>query len=251
MRGNVAAVVPAAGAGSRLGASVSKPFVPLAGVPLLAHALKALQASPSIGWIVLVVREGERSRAQALLKRHRITKALPPCRGGSSRAESVARGFAAVPPEAGWVLVHDGARPCVRPRLIEQSVRAAKRHGAVACGLPASLTVKTADARGRERSTLDRERLWFVQTPQVFRREWFAASLGRACLPCRSGVGGARRRQVNGRLQRFPDDAAVVESAGFSVRMIPGDPLNLKVTTREDLLFAEAVFRRRRNGSHT
>ena len=226
----VAAIVPAAGLGSRLGARTSKAFVSLAGAPLLAHTLRALQASPSIGWIVLVVREGEQSRARALLARHRITKALPPRAGGASRAESVARGFAAVPPEAGWVLVHDGARPCVRPRLIEQTVRAAKRHGAVACGLPASLTVKAADALGRVRATLDRKPLWFVQTPQVFRRAWFAASLER----------------VNGTLHRFPDDAAVVEAAGFAVRMVPGDPLNLKVTTKEDLLFANAIL----TGSH-
>ena len=219
--------MPAAGAGTRLGAAAGKAFVPLAGVPLLAHTLRALQASPSVGWIVLVVRKGEQARARALLKRHRITKALPPRAGGTSRAESVARGFAAVPPEAGWVLIHDGARPCVSPSLIEQAIRAAKRHGAVACGLPASLTVKAADVRGRVRATLDRERLWFVQTPQVFRRAWFAASLER----------------VNGTLHRFPDDAAVVEAAGFAVRMVPGDPLNLKVTTKEDLLFADAILK--------
>ena len=227
---DVAAIVPAAGAGTRLGAAAGKAFVPLAGVPLLAHTLRALQASPSIKWIVLVVRDVEQSRARALLERHRITKALPPRAGGTSRAESVANGFAAVPPEAGWVLIHDGARPCVSPGLIEQAVRAAKRHGAVACGLPASLTVKAADARGRVRATLDRTPLWFVQTPQVFRRAWFAAALGR----------------VNGTLHRFPDDAAVVEAAGFAVRMVPGDPLNLKVTTKEDLLFADAILK----GSH-
>ena len=224
----VAAIVPAAGLGSRLGVRTSKAFVPLAGIPLLAHTLRALQASPSIGWIALVVREEEQSRARALLKRYRITKALPPCAGGSSRAESVAKGFAVLPAQARWVLIHDGARPCVRPRLIEQAVRAAHRHGAVACGLPASLTVKSADRAGRVRATLKREPLWFVQTPQVFRRAWFAQALGR----------------VNGTLHRFPDDAALVESAGFSVRMVSGDPLNLKVTTKEDLLLAKAILKR-------
>lgn len=229
MRGDVAAVVPAAGLGSRLGARTSKAFVPLADAPLLAHTLRALQASRSIGWIILVVRKAERSRAQALLKRHRITKALAPCLGGASRAESVAKGFAALPAAARWVLIHDGARPCVSPRLIEQAVRAARRWGAVVCGLPAMLTVKSADSTGRVRATLERERLWFVQTPQVFRRAWFGEALG----------------QVNGNLRRFPDDAALVESAGFSVRMVPGDPLNIKVTTREDLILAEAILKNR------
>lgn len=106
----------------------------------------------------------------------------------------------------------------------------AKRHGAVACGLPASLTVKAVDERKKVRLTLDRDALWFVQTPQVFRRDWFADALG----------------QANGTLDTFPDDAAVVESAGYTVRMIPGDPLNIKVTTREDLVLAEAILGKRR-----
>jgi len=226
MRADVAAIVPSAGAGRRLGRSVGKLFVTLNGRPLLAHTLRALEESPSIRWIVPVVRSAERGRVQALIARYGITKAVAPCVGGASRAESVARGLAAVPPEAGWVLIHDGARPCLSPRLVDAAVRAAGRQGAVACGLPAALTVKAVDARGEVRLTLDREHLWLVQTPQVFRRDWLTEAFARA----------------GRRLAQFPDDAAVLESAGYAVRMIPGDPLNLKVTTRQDLLIAEAVL---------
>ena len=228
MGANVAAIVPSAGDGRRIGGRISKPFLELGGRPLLVYTLRALQESPAIRWIILVVRPADRRRAAALLKRHRITKALPPCPGGASRAESVARGFAALPRLAHWVLVHDAARPCVSRRLIRQAIGAAKRHGAVACGLPASLTVKAVDGRGQVRMTLDRDQLWFVQTPQVFRRDWFAEALARA----------------NGSLAQFPDDAAIVEAGGFPVRMIPGDPLNLKVTTPEDLILAEAILKR-------
>lgn len=229
MSGDVAAIVPAAGASQRLGGPIRKPFVSLSGQPLLTYCLSVLQDSPVIQWIVLVVRDGEQAQAATLLQRHRITKALAPCRGGRSRAESVARGFAALPNKADWVLVHDGARPCVSLQLIERSVRAARRYGAVTCGLPAMLTVKAVDDRREVRLTLDRDRLWFVQTPQVFRRDWFAQALG----------------QADHALHRCPDDAALLESAGFRVRMIPGDPLNLKVTTRDDLVLAAAILNAR------
>ena len=224
--GSVAAIVPAARRGRRLGGKIAKPFVRVNGHPLIAHTLQALQASPAIRWIVLVVHPRELPQARRLLRRHRITKALEPCAGGATRAESVARGFTHVPTEARWVLIHDGARPCVRPALIQRAVPAAKRYGAVACGLPASLTVKAVDANHDVRLTLDRDSLWFVQTPQVFRRDWFAQALERA---------------QTGRAE-FPDDAAVVEAGGFTVRMVPGDPLNLKVTSREDLELAKAIL---------
>ena len=228
MKGDVAAIIPAAGAGTRLGGRTRKPFVLLHGKPLLAHTLSALQASPSIRWIVLVVAARDREFARRLLRRYRITKALAPCVGGSSRADSVAKGFAVVPADAQWVLIHDGARPCVSRALIEHTVQAARRHGAVACGLPAMLTVKAVDEGGAVRVTLDRDHLWFVQTPQAFRREWFREALA----------------QADHRLDQFPDDAALMESAGCPVRMVPGDPLNIKVTTPSDLLLAEAILTR-------
>ncbi len=228
---DVAAIVPAAGSGRRLGGRVRKPFVRLAGVPILIHSLRALQASPDIRWIQPVVAPGDQRRVARLLARYRITKALPPCAGGRSRAESVANGFAALPSAVRWVLVHDAARPCTSRAVISRVLRQARRFGAAACGVPAGVTVKSADRQGRVTETLDRERLWLIQTPQAFRADWFAKAL-------------ARHR----RLDRFPDDAAVVEAAGYPVRLVPGEPLNVKITTPDDLLLA-AVILRRRNGS--
>ena len=236
----IAAIVPAAGAGSRVGRRQNKLFLPLAGKPLLAHALEALQASPAVRWIVLAVRPEDRARAQTLLRYRGIAKALPLASGGRSRAESVARGFAAIPPQADWVLIHDGARPCLTPALVARAVRGAKRHGSAVCGLPAFLTVKAADEDRQVRVTLDRDQLWFVQTPQVFRYHWFGEAVARTGFG-RGGNGHAARA-----LGQFPDDAALVEAAGFTVRMVPGDPLNIKVTTREDLMLAEAILRSRR-----
>ena len=227
MKADVAAIIPAAGTGKRFGGSVPKTFVPLHGQPLLLHALKVFERHPAIGWIVVVAGADDQIRVRALLARAKVTKAVSPCVGGASRAASVMRGFAAVPPQAAWVLVHDAARPCVTDRLITRAIQSARRHGAVACGLPAALTIKAVDDRQRVRLTLDREQLWCMQTPQVFSRSWFAQALAR----------------LDGRpLEPWPDDAAVLEAAGFPVRVILGDPLNLKVTTREDLMLAEAIL---------
>ncbi len=237
MAADVAAIVPAAGASTRFGGRSGKLFARLCGQPLLIHPPQVLQQSPSIRWMQVVGREGEIQIIQQLLRRQRITKALVPCLGGTTRAESVARGFAALPAKAHWVLVQDAARPCTSRRLIEAAIRSAKRHGAVACGLPASLTIKAVDRGGAVRLTLDREQLWLMQTPQVFRRDWFQEALSR----------------VNGHLAQFPDDVSILESAGFSVRVIPGDPLNLKVTTKGDLLLADTILRyrlKRRSVAH-
>ena len=227
MAGDVAVIVPAAGAGQRLGGRTRKPLVLLQGVPLAIHALRVLQASPAVRWIVVVVRRGDVATFRRLLQRYQITKARPPVVGGASRAVSVARGVAALPVGAKWVAVHDAARPCVSRALIERTVEAGKRFGAVASGLPSTLTVKVVGRSRRVRRTLNRSELWCVQTPQVFRRAWLARAVARA------GHG----------LKRFPDDAAIVEAAGFPVRMVLGDPLNLKVTTRDDLLLARAILR--------
>lgn len=224
MREPVAAIVVAAGVGKRFGGR-HKPYVRLAGRPLLAHTLRALQRSRQVDAMVVVVHAQAVLRAQALLKRYRITKAQPPCVGGASRAASVACGMRALPPATEWVLIHDGARPCVSPALVDRLVKAARTHGSAVAALPAHLTVKAADRAGRVRHTLDRRQLWFVQTPQVFRRRQLAQAL--------------RRR---GPLARFPDDAAVMEAAGFPVRLVPGEPLNIKVTTREDLIVARAIL---------
>ena len=226
--GNVAAVVPAAGLGKRFDRHDRKLFVTLLRQPLLAHTLRGLQASASIRWIQVVAQPKEHKRIQALIHRYRITKALPMCAGGDSRSASVARGIAALPRQARWVLVHDGARPCVTLPTIERTLRAAKRTGAAVCALPALVTVK-AVKRGFVKKTLNRRSLWFIQTPQAFRRDIIVGSLER----------------FRASLKQFPDDAALVEAAGHRVRVVLGEPFNLKVTTKEDLVLAEAILKYR------
>ncbi len=225
----IGVVVPAAGRGERLGGRMAKAFVPLAGRPLVCHTLAAFQRVPAVSSVVLVVRSVDQARMQQLVRRGRFTKVCAIVAGGSSRAVSVTRGVAALPAQVRWVLVHDAARPCVRAQLITAVIQYAKRFGAVACGLRSPVTVKAVDEQDQVRLTLDRESLWLSQTPQAFRRDWFADAL----------------TKVNGTLEGFPDDVAILEWAGFPVRMVPGDPLNIKVTTPEDLLLVETILRSR------
>ena len=230
MKPDVGAVVPAAGQGTRLKRALHKAFVPVAGRPLAAHALRALQRTAAVGWIVVVAHPEDLARMQRLVRQHRLSKVCAVVPGGASRAESVAHGIAALPSEARWVLVHDAARPCVTPAFVASVIRAAKRHRAAACGLPAWLTVKEVDPAHRVRRTLDRTRLWFIQTPQVFRRDDAEAALAR--------VGRAR-------LAKFPDDVSLLEWAGVPVHAVLGSPMNIKVTTPEDGVLAEAILRTR------
>lgn len=225
----VGVVIPAAGRGERLKSRLPKPFVPVSGRPLISHTLAAFQRVSAVSVIVLVARPEDHARLRQLIHRHRLTKVRAVVDGGPSRAASVSRGIAALPTGVRWVVVHDAARPCVSPKLIAESIRQARRHGAVACGLRSTVTVKAVDDQDQVRLTLDRESLWLIQTPQAFRRDWFTEALSR----------------VNGNVDQFPDDAAILEWAGYPVRMIVGDPLNIKITTPEDVLIADNILRSR------
>lgn len=231
MAGGVGVIVPAAGLARRFGGKVRKPFVRIDGHPLLAYVLLPFQKSRFIRWIVVVVPDAQRRRTQQLIKRYRITKALAPCIGGRSRSASVANGLARLPKQAPWVMIHDGARPCVTVKLIDSCVRAVRKHKAVACGLPAALTVKQAGRRQQVKATLDRRPLWFIQTPQAFSRRIFGNAI----------------RRFGKQLDSFPDDAAIVEKAGIRVHLVMGDPWNIKVTTPKDLVLVKAILKARRS----
>ena len=219
-----AAVVPAAGRGERLGGGTPKPFVMLRGRPLLQYALITLQQIPQIEAIAVAVAGDVMPRAREIVRRARLSKvAVVP--GGPDRQASVKCGLDALPPGPDLVLVHDGARPLLSPALASAVLAAAARHGAATAALPVSETVKRGED-GWVRETLDRGSLHRIQTPQAFHR----ALLVRAHEV-------ARRQGFRG-----TDDAILVERLGDPVRLVAGDPANLKVTVPEDLTLAEALL---------
>jgi 2-C-methyl-D-erythritol 4-phosphate cytidylyltransferase len=215
------AIIVAAGPGSRLGAGVPKAFVALAGVPLVIRSLRAMLAAPSVGAAVVVVPPGSEERTAALLKahgpwRHPITIVA----GGAERQDSVRHGLAAAP-NAELVAIHDAARPFVHAESVEAAIDSAVRHGAATVAVPATDTVKQVSDDGRVEHTPPRTRMWLAQTPQVFR----AAVIRRAHA---EAAGGAAT-----------DDAMLVERLGLPVYVVAANPENRKITTADDLRWAE------------
>ena len=224
-RGDVAVLVPAAGAGLRLGPGGPKALRLLAGEPLLVHAIRRVAASPSVRVIVVAAPAAEVEAVRDLLA---PVAPVTVVAGGGERQESVALALAAVPADVPIVLVHDAARALTPPELIE-SVAAAVRagHPAVIPVLPVVDTIKEVAPAGAGfetvLGTVDRAVLRSVQTPQGFRHDVLAAAHAAASDP-------------------LTDDAGLVEKAGLPVTCVPGSDLALKITRPLDLVLAEALL---------
>ena len=214
------AIIVAAGSGTRM-AGADKLFTEVAGQPLLAHAIAPFQECASIERIVLVMASLNLKRGRDLVERYGFTKATALVKGGERRQDSVRLGLEALG-GCDYVAVHDGARPLVTPELIARGLEAARETGAAAPALPIADTVKEAGPNGIVLRTLDRSRLWAVQTPQVFRYELLLRA----------------HREITADVT---DDAAMVEALGEPVRLFEGSRANIKVTTVEDLTLIKAL----------
>jgi len=223
---HVAAIVVAAGRGERFGATVAKPFLSLGGLPVLVRAVRAVNACPLVGQIVVVVSPSEIPQTQALLSAHGCHKVTAVIPGGRERQDSVAAGLAQIG-EVDAVVVHDGVRPFAAPETVTAVVTAALASGAATAGVPSQETVKQVE--GTEIvATLDRTHIWIAHTPQAFRADVLRAAHQRA--------------QEDG--TRARDDAALVERLGHRVQIVEDSPLNLKITVPDDLALAEGYLRR-------
>ncbi|MEB2343838.1 MAG: 2-C-methyl-D-erythritol 4-phosphate cytidylyltransferase [Deltaproteobacteria bacterium] len=223
----VAALVLAAGRGERLGASVPKAFLPLAGRPLVVRAIEALAARPEVERIVPVLPAADLARFAALGLAG-DGRLAPPVAGGAERQDSMRAGLAALPDGVDLVAVHDAARPLVRPEDVGRVIAAAARTGAALLAVPVRDTLKRARA-GRVTETLPRADCWAAQTPQVFRAALLREALAKA--------------EAEGFVAT--DDAQLVERLGAPVEIVEGDPGNLKITWPEDVALAEAIWRQR------
>jgi 2-C-methyl-D-erythritol 4-phosphate cytidylyltransferase/2-C-methyl-D-erythritol 2,4-cyclodiphosphate synthase len=225
----VGLLVVAGGRGVRLGADRPKQYLNCAGRPLIVHTLEALAASFPFQAIIVVIHADDRALYEQAIGRLAASaaKALgPPAIGGATRQQSVLAGLEALAPaEPDVVLIHDAARPFPSADLVARAIEAAERHGAAAPGTAMSDTIKQVDAEGRVLATPSRSTLRAVQTPQAFR---FPLILG------------AHRRAAAAGVSDLTDDVAVAEWAGAPAYVFEGDPLNVKVTTMQDLAAVEA-----------
>jgi 2-C-methyl-D-erythritol 4-phosphate cytidylyltransferase len=222
-----AAIIVAAGRGKRFSGPIPKQFLPLAGRPILSHTLHQFAASPSVDTIWLVVAESDFSYCrQHILTQRSLGVPVRLVAGGSERQHSVYNALQVLPKRRQLVVIHDGVRPLVSTALIEACIQTADAYGACVVGMPAHETIKQADRSNHIACTLNRENIWLVQTPQAFRYELIAQAHRQA-----------RQDDFQG-----TDDAVLVERLGHPVKIIAGSKRNLKITTREDLIMAEALY---------
>ena len=223
-----AAVIVAAGRGSRMGLGRNKVLADVAGVPVIVRTVRALaQTALFDGGIVVVTGAEDMEQMRALMAAHGLDVTLT--EGGTDRQQSVHHGLQAVNPAADIIAIHDGARPLVTRAVIERTIESAKRCGSGVAAVTLKDTVKRVDAEGAVIDTPNRETLRAVQTPQTF-----DARLIRA----------AHERFADS-AERATDDAALAERAGCRVMLTEGDVENIKLTTPEDMLLAQQVILRR------
>jgi len=221
----LSAVVVAAGRSQRMG--FDKLLTPLSGRPLLLHTLERLLKTELPSEIILVVRPGTEKEMQAIVAPLNEQGQIRLVAGGAQRQDSVKAGLQAISASSDFVLVHDAARPFVTRELIDVVLAAARLSDAAVCGAPCSDSLKEVGEDGLVTQTIDRSRLWTVQTPQIFR-----ASLLREAYEFALKSG-----------ETFTDDTAVVEKMGHPVRLVLYHGINLKVTTPSDWQLAEAFLR--------
>jgi 2-C-methyl-D-erythritol 4-phosphate cytidylyltransferase len=222
------AILVAAGQGKRMGAGMDKLFLEVCGRPVIAHTWSRFDETPCIDEIVVVLREGLEPQFEALARGCRFTKPFRFTTGGVERQESVWRGLQALDPGAEIVAIHDGARPCIGVAAIEQVVRVAREAGAAVAARRITDTIKESEGGEVIDRTVDRSRLWSVQTPQAFQ----VAVIRRA-------LNLVRERGLS-----VTDDTAACEWIGQAVRLVEVRELNPKVTIREDLDLVEVLLQR-------
>lgn len=214
--GRIGAIIVAAGSGQRMGA-INKIFAPLGGKPLLAWSVDTCHGCSLVQQIVIALNDKDLGLGQKLKEERGWSKVVL-CPGGVQRQDSVREGLGKLR-DCSWVIIHDGARPFLTPNLIESGLKIAKETGAAVAAVPIKDTIKLADNEGLIRETLQRDKLWATQTPQIFSFDMIT-------------------KAYENLTTEVTDDAAAVEHLGHRVRLYMGAYNNIKVTTPEDLAVA-------------
>lgn len=222
-------IIPAAGMGRRMNASVNKQYLKINEKPILAYTLDVFENCPLVDEIILVINPEEQQLCrEQVIEAYSYTK-IKVTAGGNTRQESVYAGLKAVNPLTKIVLIHDGARPLIRESVIRRSIEETIKHRATVVGVPAKNTIKVMNEAGFVEATPDRNYLVEIQTPQTFAYDLITEAHQKALA---SGVVGT-------------DDAFLVEWMQIPVKIVVGDYTNIKITTPEDLTIAAAIIRGR------
>jgi 2-C-methyl-D-erythritol 4-phosphate cytidylyltransferase len=216
---NTAAIIVAAGNSRRMGHD--KIFSDIGGKPLIARVIDTCQQSSEISEIILVFNSNNINAGKELCSRMNWTKVTDVCTGGDRRQDSVQQGLNRIT-QCEWVLIQDGARPFITTEMITRGIKAAAETGAAIAAVPVNDTIKQADNNQIVVQTLERNSLWAIQTPQIYRFD----IISEAYKNIKDDV---------------TDDAAMVEKLGYKVKIFLGSYNNIKITTQEDMIMAEII----------
>jgi len=223
----ISAIIPAAGLGRRMG-NIKKPYMELAGKPILAHTLEIFQRCKSVNNILVVTAKGDEEHcAVDVIESYSMDKVTDIVVGGNTRQESVFNALQKLPSNTDIVVIHDAVRPFFTEAMIIESIEQADKYGSAVVAVPVKDTIKEADKDGIVQKTLDRQKLWAIQTPQTFKYNLISQAYLKA--------------KENG--TQATDDASLIEQMGLKVKLIMGNYENIKITTPEDLIIAEAILK--------
>lgn len=227
----ISVIIPAAGAGERMGAAVSKQFLRLQGKPIVIHTLERFQKCSAVSEIIIAVHASSYQHVESLIGEFHLSKATKIVEGGKRRQDSVSKALSRVHPQAEIVIVHDAVRPFIQQKVILDSIDKAIAYSAAVVAVRVKDTIKVGTDKGRFERTLDRSVLWSAQTPQTFRKKVLIDAYEKA-----------GREMIDA-----TDDASLVELLDIRPAIVEGSFENIKITTPDDLEFAEMLARRFRD----
>lgn len=224
----VSVIIAAAGMSNRMGSKINKQFIAIGGKPILAHTIEKFEKCRYIDEIILVSKEEEIEYCRKeIIKKYKFNKVTNIIRGGKERQDSVYNGILALDKRTDIVLTHDGARPFIKIENIEDGILGVIKHGACVIGVPVTDTIKVVKEDNKVESTPIRSMLWAAQTPQCFHKDLL--------------IKGYEKAIIDGFLGT--DDSSIVERIGHDVKMVMGSYENIKITTPEDIVLAESLFK--------
>lgn len=226
----VSVIIAAAGMSNRMGSKINKQFIAIDNKPILVHTIEKFERCKYIDEIILVAKEEELEYCRKeIVKKYNFKKVSNIVRGGKERQYSIYNGLLALNEDTDIVLTHDGARPFIRIEDIEKGIKGVLEYGACVIGVPVKDTIKVVDDDNRVHHTPKRSLLWSAQTPQCFWKDLL-----------KKGYEHAISESIMG-----TDDSSLVEKIGHDIKMIMGSYDNIKITTPEDLIIAESLFKDR------
>jgi 2-C-methyl-D-erythritol 4-phosphate cytidylyltransferase len=222
-----AVILPAAGRSSRFRDKEKKPFVNLDGRAVWLRTVEQFVTRPDVAQCIIVVSPDDQEMFRRRYGANLAFMNVQIANGGAERFESVANALALVKPEVEFIAIHDAVRPCITESLISDVFARAEKTGAAMLAVPVADTLKQVDPHKQVKATMPRQGVWLAQTPQVFRRDWL-----QEVYENRTRLGA-----------NFTDDAQLMEAAGYAVHVVEGATTNIKITTKQDLILADAILK--------